>query len=61
MASMILLITYDFDILCFFPDQKGSDSVLQECLSCENVPMVEDLLITSNTDITNMKSPQVVQ
>ncbi|XP_069683736.1 uncharacterized protein [Periplaneta americana] len=39
-------------------DQKTSNSVLQECLSCENVPMIDDLLITSNPDITSIKSLQ---
>lgn len=57
--SVITLIILTFSAL--FPDQKGGNSVLQECLSCENVPVIDDLLITTNTDISSIKSHQVIQ
>jgi hypothetical protein len=55
---VITLMILTFSAL--FPDQKGSNSVLQECLSCENVPVIDDL-ITANTDISGIKSHQVIQ
>ncbi|KAJ9576221.1 hypothetical protein L9F63_006954, partial [Diploptera punctata] len=30
-------------------NEKSNNSVLQECLSCENVPMLDDLLISAGT------------